>query len=491
MTTNIKRGETFLGFPATRLKTLLASWRKGNRHPSGLADLKTLSMTSGACAAFLGEAHERGFIGVGHCEGLTVEQSRERGYQHLELTRDGVAILTASAMRRSSKAKAAKVLEGILQRAERLAEDVHAPTAVSQVWVFGSFIDDTKEDVGDLDLVITTRFTGVLKHNKTQDINEQIDRYYPGVVSESTDYYRREDAWLDRMLYGRRRDPLIATTGMHTLVGLHRPCRLVYDAEQGGRITKDYEHHPLSTGRSDTIKERLIIPDLEKYDQSFKPTTASIYMRAPEIDEGWPVVVGARRLEDQDLAHYGDRPLDGCNGFALVVGEGTERALLHIARNHASHNDDTDWEYEFNVEVVHRAKDFDPHKSRWYPMATVIGELFGADILRYAHHRHGMESYAVIQFKVGLCDIANSMPPLKEYLHEQLENVLSQHGKWLLPAAYRFGIDISWDDELKLSHNSPDYFEEEEWAEKAVTKEAYVDWCRRYNSHTWVSLPKP
>lgn len=486
MTTHIKKGDTFLGFPATRLKTLLTSWRKGNNYPGGLSELKALSMTSGACAAFLGEALHRNYIGVGHAEGLTVEQSRTRRFQHLELTRDGQAIVAASAMTRSSKSKAAKVLDELLQKAERLSKDAHAPTEVDQIWVFGSFIDETKADVGDLDLVVTTKATGVLPHNGVQEINDQIDRFYPGVVSQSTDYYRREDAWLDRMLYGRRRDPLISTSGMHTLIGLHRPCRLVYDAGRGGRITpQDYEHHPLSTARSDTIKERLVIPEFEKFDEAFRTTTAIIHMRASEIDEGLPAVVGARRLEPHELARFGNRHLDGHNGFALAVGEGTERALFHVTR------DIEDWTYRMNIEVVHLEKDFNPDTCRWYWPTTVIEELFGADVLRLAHHRNGMESFESIHFNIGFCDIGNRMSGFKADLYRTLEHVLSQREKFLLPPSYRFGIDITWEDELQVSYNSPEYFEDDEWAATGISKKAYVDWCKRNDNHTWVSLPAP
>lgn len=100
MTTQINRDDKFLGFPATRLKTLLASWEKGNNYPSGLSDLKALSLTNGACAAFLGESLHRKYIDIGHHEGRTIEESRERRLQFLELTRAGEAIVSASARKR-------------------------------------------------------------------------------------------------------------------------------------------------------------------------------------------------------------------------------------------------------------------------------------------------------------------------------------------------------------------------------------------------------
>lgn len=488
MTTQINRDDKFLGFPATRLKTLLASWEKGNNYPSGLSELKALSMTNGACAAFLGEAMHRKYIDIGHREGRTIDESRERRLQFLELTSAGEAIVSASARKRTAKAKATKVLDDILRQATRLANDAHAPTAVDQIWVFGSFIDDAKADVGDLDIVITRKGTGVLQENGYAEINAQIAKFYPGVVPQSTEYFRREEVWFDRMLYGKRKDPLIAANSIHILVGLHRPCRLVYDAALGGRITpKDYPHHPNSTKRAKSIKERLVMPDLDIKEDTFVPTTAAVHMWAPEMDEGRPAVIGTRRLSENEIAYYGNRHLDGHNGFALVAGEGDQRALFHVTRETELEGDR--WFYRMKVEAVHLGKDFDQKTCRWHSPVSMLDDLFGADILRLAHHRHSHQSYATLDFELGFCERCDRMPAFKSDLFNHLRYVLNRREKVLLPEAYRFGVDIIWEDEFQFGYVEPEQFDDEDWADTPISKEAYDAWAKLHGKAEIAASP--
>jgi predicted nucleotidyltransferase len=478
MTTQINRDDKFLGFPATRLKALLTSWEKGNNYPSGLSDLKALSLTKGACAAFLGEALHRKYIDIGHHEGEPIEDVRTRRRQFLELTSTGEAIVSASARKRTLKPKAEKVLDDILRQAVRLSEDAHAPTAVDQIWVFGSVIDDAKPDVGDLDIVITKRSTGVLKKHGYAEINEQIAKFYPGVVPQSAEYYRREEVWFDRMLYGKRKDPLIAANNIHILIGMHRPCRLVFDAALGGKITpKDYPHHPKSAGRDGTMKDRLVMPNLDFREDAFRPTTASVHRWAPEIDEGLPAVIGTRRLNEIEVGKYGERQLDGQDGFALVAGEGDQRALFHVTRE--TELDGERWFYRLKVEAVHLGENFNPRTCSWHLPVSMLDDLFGADILRLAHHRHTHQSFATIDFELSFCDQCDSMSDFKFDLYKRLEHVLGRREKVLLPDDYRFGMDIAWEDECRLGYVDPGQFEEGDWINTPISKEAYDAWAEQ------------
>jgi predicted nucleotidyltransferase len=128
-------------------------------------------LTAGACAAFTGECFERKFIQVAGPEGHHDDEAWRR-FRNLELSTLGAAVVSASARKRASKAKAHEVLDQILTNAAKLSGDKRAPEVVDQIWVFGSLIDDEKPDVGDLDIVVTTQRTKIGKEKNLFEVNK-------------------------------------------------------------------------------------------------------------------------------------------------------------------------------------------------------------------------------------------------------------------------------------------------------------------------------
>lgn len=72
------------------------------------------------------------------------------------------------------------------------------------------------------------------------------------------------------------------------------------------------------------------------------------------------------------------------------------------------------------------------------------------------------------------CRAAPSLPP------KHLEFVLGRRDKVLLPEAYRFGVDIIWEDEFRFGYVEPEQFDEADWIDTPISKEAYDAWAEQH-----------
>ena len=181
MTTHIDTSMEFLGWPVSKLRAVLRAQNVGKGSFGDVGHLSNVKLTSGAAAAMIGEAFLRGFIAKVDEEG---NPDPNGGYG---LTRPGKAIASATAMRRTKKASAERILDGVLAKAAELAVDGVTPIKVSKIWVFGSYIDPTRPDVGDLDIVIETRFTGIEGTASFRRRLEYIRDRYPGLLPSGFD----------------------------------------------------------------------------------------------------------------------------------------------------------------------------------------------------------------------------------------------------------------------------------------------------------------
>jgi len=474
MTTHITKADTFLGFPATKLRTMLTSWEKGRCEPHELSGLKSLNFTTGACAAFLGECFDRKFIVVGYPDGLDEPEDR-RGPPILKLSDAGTAIAAASARKRAPKDKAAAALERLVANAERISRDKNALLLVDQIWVFGSFIDDTKQDVGDLDVVVTTRSNEKLKGLDLKARLAHLRKHYPGVVPEHVMFYYREEEWVKRMIYGTRRDPLVAPNSMHNLVGMHRPCRQVYDHGRGGRIApEDHPHHPDSSERADYMKDRLVMPDLGGFPENFQFIPASVYMWPAEIVSGVPAVIGERALSPPDLARYGSRPLDGRDGMAAVLEGETGKALFHIGRT-VEFTDDI-WTYRLTIDAVHVPRGFAMSRWRLHEFTEMIGGLFNGDILRLADRRAKLGVYPEIVADLDFCEKSARFHELVDRMQIVTAEPWSSKRGETLPAEYRYAINLWWSGEMQFGYSGPADYDDCDWDESPVPRDAYEEW---------------
>lgn len=434
MTTNIGKDDKFLGYPAIKLRDLLKVWERGKRTPNEIAKDKALGLSANACAAMLSESYERGFMEFDE-------------YGRMDLSDAGRAVAWASAQKRSSKNAADKVLGTILDNAMKLSKDENAPIEIDQIWLFGSYVNPAKADIGDLDIAFSTRKRPFAADMSWREINAVIDDNYPGLLPESVDPWRQGRHWVNRMLFGKRKHPLISATDIDTLKDLHQPCRLVYDNSQGGVVAAvDYPHHPDSRRRESHVRERLHMPDLSTNLAPFELTSARIQMSARNMAVEAPCVIGYDRMTEEDLEKLASAPLDGKGSFAFVADDTGGRAIFHVTREVDLSGDV--WQYRMNIDAVQMPKKFDfgHYTARTY--AECIGAFFGADVLRLADRRAAMGLNVSID-----CDLAmdinsrNASEFIDQMQNETALLVSDDLTSVRLPEKYMHGIEIFWGGE--------------------------------------------
>lgn len=147
MTVIIAKGDEFRGVPLVKVRNILKAWRYRGKGPIDISERKDVDMDPRVVLAVLQEARDMGFIG-----------KEDDGWRNARdgLTPAGKAIAFSKARPRMAKDDARRVLEGLLSNAARLNAERGFPVKVDRVWLFGSIIDETRLDVGDIDVVIET-----------------------------------------------------------------------------------------------------------------------------------------------------------------------------------------------------------------------------------------------------------------------------------------------------------------------------------------------
>lgn len=79
-----------------------------------------------------------------------------------KLARDGHSLAAAKAIPRISRARAEQILNGFMKRVHEVNDDDDFGVFVGKVYVFGSFLDKSKERLGDLDLIVTLPFRRIV-----------------------------------------------------------------------------------------------------------------------------------------------------------------------------------------------------------------------------------------------------------------------------------------------------------------------------------------
>lgn len=474
MTTSIRQGATFFGHPVTKLRTVLTSWAKGKRNPARLAYLKSVSLSPASVLALLGEAYDRGLIQT------SIPGRRDQEVHKVcQLSDAGRAVTSASALKRSSKVVAKRVLDKILENAEALAADPNALYCADQIWVFGSYIDTAKSDVGDLDIVVMQTRTATGEKMNYEQKNDHIDLHYPGVVPEGVYVFWRQDHWFNKMIYGARRHHLVSENTMDTLIDLHVPCALVFDRSRGGIIEPEYyEHHPESTGRSSEIRERLVMPDLDKTSNEFRFVSAEFYTRL-FTGRNWDehtVIVDKVHLSKSVQRNLENIPIDGREHFAILIETGRQmQALLHIQRRVVF--DGSTWTYDMTVKCLYEAKNADYNGFGKYFGGDLLWTLFNADIVRLAARRAQLGGYQDINASMTMCHRSASIPSITEeieWLHERW--FFDRTDNPNLPEDQRFGVFISY-NEGGGGYSELFFFDEEDWAATSVVdRDTYSMW---------------
>lgn len=470
MTTQIDKTMQFLGWPISKLRAALKSYRAAKTGMDEFGYLSGVKLTSGAAAALLGEAYVRGLIGIVDEEGNPSDDGC------FGLTRAGSAVAAATARNRTKKESARLVLDRVLNKAESLSSDETTPIKVSKIWVFGSYIDPRRPDVGDLDVVIESRFTNVAGTADFQTRLAYIRKKYPNLLPSG---FRpilgdMDSYFVDRYIYGARRPGLIAPNDLHTLCSLGCPCSLYFDIDRGGIIEPEFhQRHPNSPGRANHILDKLSMPD-------FPPMREYVFT---------PAVVATSAFVGHDK-HPRIDSVASTNGttveesFLLV----SHRWFAPLKFKRSLTFGESEWTYQADLDMPNgMAKGGKKIGELYGPNIRNALDLMQADILRLAAFRHEQGAMVSIIADVELSTSVKSWEGDYDRWHRRY--ILEDHESLQLdafPDLYSWGVDFMVDDE-GTGYVGPDQLEEgETWGEFGFpfSEKSYQEWKSRVEAAT-------
>lgn len=315
MSVVIDRTQDFLGVPLVTVRNVLHAWRYGgSREPHDIAQRSNVKLSPSTVMVLLHELRERGLIGL--------EKAETRSGTIDGLTHAGLALVAAVARKRTPKSKAREVLEKFLAACSAANAREDFPITIKEIWLFGSMIAAQKTEVADIDLVMVTEYRA-----KFDDRRKQLKQLAEAIGGENVcsnlryDLFWSEKYVLNQVLHGGRRHPLLSFARLNDLIALACPCQLIFDATRGGKVEDPVlERHPSSTGRADTVLDKLELPNLSGARRPFRPISA--LLAEPIVQEwGWwtgvvaaPPIVGDIKRN----AMLTRINLDGCNGQERV-----------------------------------------------------------------------------------------------------------------------------------------------------------------------------
>lgn len=460
MTNHLDKQATVIGFPASKLRAVLRSWDRSGRGFRAISEISEVSVAPGVAAALLGEAFEHKLIG------FVDEEMNEIEGGGLGLTRAGLALIDAKKRGRTDKVKAAAIVDALLTKAQSLMADELAPSKVERIWLFGSFIDPGKGDVGDVDLVVESYMTRVVPREETY---LHVRKHYPGILPENLNYWQKlpeavAETFLLRSLYGPRRHPLLAPNDIETLRSLHRPCALAFDRTRGGIVEPiRLDHHPESEKRGEHIQERLVLPDLGVPSEAFRFVAPMVVDR---------MFSPHSTMADFDHMRWTKRNM----GDSFSLGEGVGPSL-QVSRK--CELGSRNWDYTLNVAVA------DPlgeeNRWIWIDLAERLIALAHADLVRMANHRNDIHGMQEIFGELEFTDVAENHP-FNQAVTDCVSDVFGGwHGRSEIAPGHAFGIDLACEG-TGAGLVGPGYFEEDDWRRKEgilpFTKADYEEWAR-------------
>ncbi|MBY3158363.1 hypothetical protein HFO56_39375 [Rhizobium laguerreae] len=453
MTTQIVQGDTFLGYPATTLKSLLTSWSRGKHDAIWLASVRSLNLSVGACAAFLDECHQRGFFEIRQPAERPAEGSGTDDW--LVLSVRGLAIMTASTRKRVPKARAERLLSSIITNATALSSDPRAPVFVRKIWVFGSYIDESKGDLGLLDVAFDYHWR--MSPEFYGNVHSYLDETYPGTVPNLPEPPVHEH-WLEKAIFGGRRSPSVSTNRIAELLTLYCPCRLVFDSERGGEITpEDYTHHPDTTALPPANFQSLVMPELNDISETFEPTTASVFVRDALRYPAVYLYASQDDLPHGLLPYFDGIQLDGRRSFAAcIVARGTLRPRACFLVDRSVECEELLWRYTMRIRLVHLGRR--NTVEGWYPKAlgSVFGTLFNADMLRLADRRSKLSVTPTIELESSFCERSARI----DYLVSSMQTH-TDDPDLSLPDQYKFAIRVLCDGVQEWEYTASEESEED------------------------------
>lgn len=243
----LPRDTTLRGLPARIWKVLMQVWTRSNERIWNLGNLKALGLDPYETAALLDEAeHQHLIIADGHW--------------HRDRTGKGDALKGARIGAKQPRAKAERLLQEILGRAEAINADPTLPFRVETILLYGSLLDPAVTEVSDLDVHVTTARLG--QWDAVKDRYAQLDGF---ATADDCDLYWHPEYVERRLIFGDRKHPLLGKDLVSNPIQYGFRHRCVFDAARGGCVTDpDIPENPNAPYR-ENLKPRI-------GDVSFRPS---------------------------------------------------------------------------------------------------------------------------------------------------------------------------------------------------------------------------
>lgn len=240
----IAKGDTFLGLPAIAARDTLRDWVDGRwRDPFSMTPTRATPHDAVSRIAILSEMTAMGWF-----------SSDTAGYSNARLaslTPEARSFMAASMGKRIPRDRALAMANEVIANAAAFNGLPRQIKTIPRIWLFGSLIDDSRHDVGDIDIVIEQDFSPWYLGLGAED-KRRADGEAAGQVGARTfmqALYAPEQIARTAALGGRKR-PAISLADVGALKSLGCPCRLVYDIGAGASIdAPNLRRHPDSKGR--------------------------------------------------------------------------------------------------------------------------------------------------------------------------------------------------------------------------------------------------
>jgi len=239
------RGAAIGGVPVTALKVILRSIER------------TGSFTN---------AVQLRSVGASQCDNaIAVDVAIQAGFLDPEmrtLTDLGHAVLGSTSKSRLPRAKAAMLLNELLETAAHYNADPEHTHQIEEIWLFGSHARSAAT-VGDIDLAIRWNRR---PHISMDEANARTIARYGKLYTGWMEVWDMARLLQDRDLFGPRRNSAFAATrDLGLLIAMAEPCMKIFDLA-GGIIAEPVllDKHPAATTRQDGMRPRVTEHDCDR-----------------------------------------------------------------------------------------------------------------------------------------------------------------------------------------------------------------------------------
>lgn len=440
MTNNINSQDKFRQISILQLRQIL----RGLASESDIRSIGAHSkvhMSEGGVLAVINECLEENLL----------EQIDKPPFHSYGLTNAGCAIAEATARKRSPKETGRRILNSIIHNAAELNSNPNSLFVVDKIWVFGSYINPQKDDIGDLDIAFEISNTDNYPDNALN--RDYYRKHFPELKIENVgNFWQMPKKFIQRSLFGSKRNSLISESPIYELIELHAPCALVYDRAVGAiENIQVLPHHPSSAQRGDNIFERNIIPTFSDPLKEFTPTNANILSEHLRKNRGdAQAAIYCDKLPKSLSTILPSQPkLDPQNRFAVGFRRfdyELEPFVAFIERDADTTGDAWNYKCKVSVQVCGNALPDTLNDEHKFALAEIVQLCVDADMHRLAWLRRDLNPFASIDIDVEVNLNDDIFPEFRDVIHARTQSIIDDDTNTQAVDMF-YGIMILGDDD--------------------------------------------